>query len=209
MPTSPGTLSMALGALWDHVRAHHKDLPAARIALSPTPPSSDHGWGRWSRGDDDLVTGLIVCAAVLQEGEEATLRQVLHDAAHLLNWARETPDTTRRGTYHNRAFMRAAEEVGLQWPEGRSASHLGYPDPGVSDVTRKRYADDLAAIARAIPDALPHLALPESRSSHGPSRVTAACKCDPPRKFQMSPGKLDLGPITCGICGGAFEPVSR
>ena len=44
-------------------------------------------------------------------------------------------------------------------------------------------------------------ALPKPRRT----RVTLSCACEAPRRIQAAPGVLQLGPITCGICGAPFE----
>jgi hypothetical protein len=70
-----------------------------RPAISPTPLRQDHGPERWTPDADGSVSGLVVSAAVLQAGAEATVEFVLHEAAHILCWRRDVKDTTMRGVY--------------------------------------------------------------------------------------------------------------
>jgi predicted SprT family Zn-dependent metalloprotease len=153
------------------------------------------------------VSGLVVTASTLDEGEDAVLECILHEAAHLLNWVRGLKDTTMRGGYHNAQYLTAAEEVGLRWPDDTPrAASKGYASVGLADETRARYADNLAALRRTIPQALPHLTIPESSTkSRQPDRLTMRCKCQPkPRNIRVAQTIAAQGPITCGVCGAAF-----
>ncbi|MFE0326319.1 hypothetical protein ACFW08_05820 [Streptomyces sp. NPDC058960] len=206
MPTSRGPLLEALGALWDRLRADVPELPPIRPTVSPTTRRTDHS-PRWTRDADGFVTGLVVSVDVIQEGAEAVLEMVLHDAAHLLNWRRDVKDVTMRGVYHNQSFITAAEEVGLTWPEdAERISGRGYVNPVVSTAALKRYAPAVRKLEEAIPIVLPHLELPDTpKTSRTPDRLTLQCQCDPPRKVRISRTVAAQGPITCGVCGKDFK----
>ncbi|MET7939649.1 hypothetical protein [Streptomyces sp. NPDC005302] len=157
------------------------------------------------REDDGAVTGLVVSAALLQEGPETVVEFVLHEAAHILNWTRNVSDTTMRGVYHNGSFLSAAEEVGLHWPDGAARiKGRGYSEPVMSDAARERYASDVASLTEAIPQVLPHLVVPVVTTGGRPGRLTLQCQCDPPRKVRVGKTVAALGPITCGICKAEF-----
>jgi hypothetical protein len=151
------------------------------------------------------VTGLVVTADVLQEGAEAVLHMVLHDAAHLLNWSEGVQDTTMRGVYHNHSFVIAAEKVGLEWADGaeRTNAH-GYAGETISAAARRRHLPDLKELEQSIPLILPHLELPTSSSAGRTDRLTLRCSCDPPRSFRISRTIAAAGPINCGVCGKPF-----
>jgi hypothetical protein len=204
MPTSPGPLLAALQALWERIRADAPELPPIRPTVSPTRRRYDHGPERWQE-EDGTLGGFVVTADILQAGAGATLEYVLHEAAHVLNWRRGVQDTTTRGAYHTQAFLTAAEEVGLVWPEGaeRSATR-GFIDVELSDAARKRYARSLQELDVVIPLVLPHLELPKQTSSRTPDRLTLVCQCTPPRKLRVSRTVAAQGAITCGVCGQPF-----
>lgn len=204
MPIASGPLPLALNELWGRLRADVPALPAIRPTVSPTARSSDHS-PRWTHADD-AVTGLVVSADILQEGAEAVVETVLHDAAHLLNWLRDVKDVTTRGVYHNASFLTAAEEVGLVWPEGAErVSGKGFVNPTLGDAARARHAVDLTELPAAIGSALPHLELPATpRASRTPDRLTLSCKCEAPRKFRISRTVAAQGPILCGVCNKEF-----
>ncbi|GAB1326958.1 hypothetical protein [Streptomyces sennicomposti] len=206
MPTSPGPLLTTLDALWRRLRAEVPELPPIRPIISPGTRPLAHGPERWAQDDEGYVTGLVVSVDVLQEGPEATLLHVLHEAAHLLNWRRSIKDTTMRGAYHNQHFLSAAEEVGLIWPEGaQRATSRGYDAPVLADAAKDRFAPDLRALDAAIPLVLPHLEIPATTRVTRVDRLTLVCRCDPPRKVRVSRTVAAQGPIVCGVCREEFR----
>ncbi|MFD5161034.1 hypothetical protein ACFWMJ_23645 [Streptomyces hawaiiensis] len=142
---------------------------------------------------------------VLREGAEAVLELIIHDAAHMLNWKRGIKDTTMRGVYHNAEFLAAAEDLGLQWPEGMERiKGKGYSHPVLSDAARERHAADLETLEEIIPVVLPHLAVPSTTRADRTDRLTLRCKCDPRRTFRISRTIAAQGPISCGVCKELF-----
>ncbi|MEU3729992.1 hypothetical protein AB0E81_11365 [Streptomyces sp. NPDC033538] len=207
MPTSNGPLLSALDALWERLRNDVPELPTITPIVSPTSRIQDHGPERWKRDEDGAVSGLVVTADVLQAGPDVVLETVLHDAAHLLCWCRGVDDTTMHGVYHNQNFLAAAEEVGLEWPEGaKRIRGKGYHTPVISSAAKERYAESRRELEEAIPLVLPHLELPPTSNRGRVDRLTYACKCDPPRRFRISRTVATQGPITCGVCGSEFAP---
>ncbi|MGP3750881.1 hypothetical protein [Streptomyces sp. IBSNAI001] len=206
MSTSPGPLLTALDAVWEHTRSLLPEIPPARLAVTPTPPSAKHDSGRLTL-EDGVVTGVVISADVLRDGAEAVVETVLHEAAHVLCWVRGLEDTATRGAYHNGNYRDAAEEVGLHWaPTMVRTAARGYATPALSEGSKARYADDIKALSAIIPDVLPHLSVPETPTRHRtPARLTMQCRCTPaPRKLQMSPTVAALGPVVCGVCGKPF-----
>jgi hypothetical protein len=205
MPTSPGPLLEALVDLWDRLRATVPALPRITPVVSPTTRRKDHGPERWTLDQSGFLSGLVVTADVLHEGADAVLEMVLHDAAHVLNWARDVQDTTMRGVYHNQRFLTAAEEVGLEWPAHRErAQGQGYVRPVLSDSARARYAPDLRRLTEIIPEILPHLEGPTSASAGRVDRLTLKCGCRPARSFRISKTVAAQGPIMCSVCDTEF-----
>ncbi|GAA3018470.1 hypothetical protein Sfulv_55380 [Streptomyces fulvorobeus] len=204
MSTSPGPLLEALTTLWAQVRSHVADLPTARIAISPTPPTTNHDPTRWA-WEGEVVTGLVVSAETLQAGPDAVLEVILHEAAHVLCWARGVQDTASHGAYHNGRFLAAAEEVGLSWPADQPRTGRGYATPSPTEKTLDRYRSSLAELEDAIPLVLPHLTIPDATARRRPaSRLTLRCGCNEPRKMQMSPTVAAKAPVVCGACKKPF-----
>ncbi len=204
MPTSPGPLLQALDTTWAHIRKNAPGLPAARIALSPLPPSPNHDQERWA-WEGETVTGLVVSAETLDAGADVVLEHILHEAAHVLCWTRGVQDTSTYGTYHNAHYLAAAGEVGLA-PPASQARTRGKGNASPTPDTLERYADDLRVLAEAIPLVLPHLVIPEAPSRRRPAnRLYLQCQCAPkPRRIQISPTVAAQGPVICGVCGQSF-----
>ncbi|MFD9205958.1 hypothetical protein ACFVZM_06720 [Streptomyces sioyaensis] len=202
MPTSPGVLTNAMDEIWGMIREDHSDLLPAVITISATPAPANHGPERWSE-KDGVLAGPIMDVPTLQQGAEQTLIRLLHDAAHGLNWLNGIPDTTTRGQYHNARFTDAAEAVGLVRDLTGSKWQVSL---SLSDAARARYAGALAMLADAIEQTLPHLTIPaaDATAKQRTNRMTAECKCDPPRKFRVGKTILAQGPIICGICNKQF-----
>ncbi|MFD6361866.1 hypothetical protein ACFWFX_18740 [Streptomyces roseolus] len=204
MPTSPGEpLVTALHELWAHIREATPELPPARIALSASGPPG-HGPDRWTEEEDGAVAGLVITLPTLREGADAVMTEVLHHAAHLLSWQRGVADTASRGAYHTQAFVSAAEELGLCWPEGAPRHRArGYADVEPTPATTVQYAADVGRLKIALPDAVAELEpLTEKRAR--PERITLRCECDKPRTIKVSPTVAALGPIVCGVCRQSF-----
>lgn len=209
MPTkTPSPLMTALDALWDHIRDAVPQLPSAHVLITPGRPRSDHGWGRWTRLDSQTASGLTVSTATLSAGATDVLEAMLHDAAHMLNWTRGVEDTTSRGLYHTQAYLVAAEDVGLVWPEGKPrAGSRGYATPELTDATLHRHAEDLAALEQYIPQELPVFLGPRARAPRTEARLTLLCSCSPePRRMRMGRTIFERGPVLCGLCGKEFKP---
>ncbi|MEV4037715.1 hypothetical protein [Streptomyces umbrinus] len=143
---------------------------------------------------------------MLEAGARATVEHVLHEAAHVLCWVRNIKDTTMRGAYHNASYLAAAEEVGLQWPDGKERIRgRGYSEPELSDEAAVTYATDIAALSTIIPEVLPRLPRTPPPAAKRPDRLTLECGCKPkPRQIRVAQTVAALGPITCGVCGKEF-----
>lgn len=203
-------LTTSLEVLWDEIAVSHTELPAyARVALSPTPTSPDHGPERWSLEDDGTLAGLVVSSDVLTTGSDATLTYLLHEAAHVLNWRQRVKDVSSGGLYHNQNFMVAAETMGLEWPANTPPmAGRGKASPRLSTSTADRWREARSSLAPAIEAALPYLVAPEPARPR-PARLNIECGCAPPRKLRASRAQLDRGPVVCGVCRKPFIPVDE
>ncbi|BDM70597.1 hypothetical protein HEK616_40840 [Streptomyces nigrescens] len=203
MPTSPGPLSAALETIWDEIRRDHADLLPATIAVGAGKRTTNHGPERWSAVDGRL-TGCVVPLATLEAGADAVLHFLLHDSAHAINWARGIKDTTTRGRYHTKAFVDAAQTVGLRLESSEYTPQTGWTDFSVPPETAERYAPLMPALREAIDVALPALTVPTARARRT-ERVSVKCHCAPARTIYVGKTILAQGPIVCGVCGGVFE----
>lgn len=201
MPTSPGALVEILTTAWSRIRSDQPGLPAAHVQVVSTAPLVGHVQSRWSLDADGSLHGLRMSTHVVAAGPEATVTALLHDAAHVLCWRRGLRDTTVRGYYHTETFLNAAVDVGLEWPADQPRDPVrGFADPVLSQAARHRHADDLKALT-SLP---PPPAEPEKKRTGRADKIAAQCGCTPPRRIWLAQSKLDIGPITCGVCGKPF-----
>lgn len=195
----------ALHELWAHLQKAVPDLPTVRIAIASTLSPPGHGPERWQEDDEGTVTGLVITASTLREGADAVVAEVLHHAAHLLNWRRGIADTAARGAYHNAKFLDAAAEVGLIRPPGAQRTSRGFADVEMTPETHDRYSSDVQALSDVIPGALPHLEPPPAVARTRGDRITLRCSCEKPRTIKAGATVAALGPIVCGVCGKPFQ----
>lgn len=204
MKPEPGALTEALETTWTSIRDHHTELPPARVVVVPGAPSTIHGPERWSI-TDGILSGLTIASEVLEAGSVAVLEDFLHEAVHVLCWLRGINDTTMRGgAYHNKRFIEAAKEVGLEWPADAERGRLGFASPVLTEGAKRLYSDDLKRLAVALRTPRKYDLPSPAPASRRPNRVSVACKCDPPRTARVSYTVLIVGPILCGVCDKAF-----
>jgi hypothetical protein len=128
------------------------------------------------------------------------LTTVRHEATHALADIREIQDTSRQGRWHNRRFAMLADELGMDTTKD---PRIGWSLCQLRDTTAARYRvvlDDLSA-------ALAMYRHPELADTGGRrnSNNPISCTCGCPRRIRVAAAVLELGPITCGVCGNEFE----
>ena len=101
-----------------------------------------------SREAFQLRGEVFITDQVLDMGARATLKVVLHEAAHTLATARDIKDTCSRGRYHNGRFRRLAEELGLT-AVARDSS-IGWSHTTLMEGVDLRYAASVAQLAAAL-----------------------------------------------------------
>ena len=113
-PEGAGVLLAALEHAWRAIAEHHPDLPPAQII---TGQGSGQRGGlllghlapdRWEPADGrgGLRHELLIAGEGLARGAVDVFTTELHEAAHALALAREIPDTSRDGRYHNKHYQR-------------------------------------------------------------------------------------------------------
>jgi hypothetical protein len=201
------TLLAALDQAWAAIRARHPEVPEVAIT---TGTLSERGPGRgalaaarWERGDGDQVPELLLAGDALVNGPSA-LAALLHHAAHGLASARGVRDTSRQGRYHSKAYAELAREVGL---DVEQTSAAGWSQTRLATTTADEYTEVLGGLGAAL--VATRVSEPRSSSTGRTSNnnyAVAVCGCPSPRRIRVAPSVLELGPITCGLCGKAFTP---
>lgn len=155
----------ALEDLWGAVRRHHAELPPVVMVTGTGGTKWGHtGVERWDVGEDGIgaegrvrsaergaLTEMMIAGERLACGATLTAQTMLHEGAHVLAHLRGVKDTSRQNRYHNRRFVRLAEELGLEWPSGAEPdASIGYSDVRIRPETVERYRPQIEALGEAI-----------------------------------------------------------
>lgn len=236
--TTGSTIVQALEAAWSDIRAHHPELSPVTIVTGSvlTNGAWGHHWPeRWAEAEAEGRTPeLFIAGELFGMGAKYVLQVMLHEAAHNLAHVRGVKDTSKPGRYHNRRFVKLAEEMGLRAPDKGHPSY-GYSETVITDEAQERYFSTLVELETSARHTLPDLGIrpgdenqagsdqeddkgkvrpitPETgvrrrRRTTGEragKRVAMSCACTPPRKLQITPRQMDIGPIVCGVCNIQF-----
>ena len=127
--TNASEIVALLETCYKALQATTPDLPNVFIKL-------DHGrtlraqvWGHFSPNawtvDNTPRHEIMIASECLAAGAEQTLQTLVHEAVHALAEARGIQETSRQGRYHNRKFVKLAEELGLTYDAPRNKDEKG------------------------------------------------------------------------------------
>jgi hypothetical protein len=198
----------ALEKAWAEIREQHPEVPdAVMIVASGTMMSTKrlghYAEGRWSRRDAQgapRIAEVLVSGEGLQRPAGEVMDTLLHEAAHGLARARELKDTSRGGRYHNKVFKGLAEEMGLKVEKLGS---FGLASTSLQPETIVKWAKTINDLGAAIQYFRFAEGQGEEEEKKKSRLLKAVCFCN--RKIRLSQEVFDEGPITCGVCGNAFE----
>lgn len=230
MMTTGSTIVQALERAWEDIRSNHPEVKPVTIITGSalTNGAWGHHWpDRWAEAEAQGRTPeLFVAGELFGLGAKFVLQVMLHEAAHNLAYARDIKDTSRQGRYHNRKFAELATEMGMTPPEAPHKVH-GFHQTSITEETEARYFSTLVELETSIKFALPDLGItPDTKEENEEGRPTIApetgvkrrrrgdsdtskragrrigmsCACTPPRKIQITPRQMEVGPIICGVC---------
>ncbi|WP_431888713.1 hypothetical protein [Nocardiopsis alba] len=232
----------AVERVWAAIQDRHAEIPDVVVisggGVTETRNTVRVTWGHFHADQWTTEGGqrheLLVSGECLGRGAEFTLTTVLHEAAHALAHVRKIKETSRKGKYHNKRFLKLAAELGLEWPEGgQPDDSFGFNAPQLTDATRAAYAgildrlehDRAAWRALVVP---PGYVIPgvtpeggaegdpegdadsdaEPEPSKPKSRNTkpkAICGCEDARPVWMSRRVLASGKVGCFECGERYR----
>lgn len=235
-PEAGSSIVRVFETIWQSIRETHAELPDVVFVtgggLSVGPSGITITWGHfgadhWETADGPVAEIMVSGESLTREPHE-TLTTILHEAAHALNHVRGEKGTSRRGAYHNRRFVAAAESLGLAWPDGQEPDKTrGFSGVRITDETRERYAAllDLLAAERIAWRNLFGLTLggesggqggdgergagtsmgsaPKPRSRN--TKPKAVCDCGPESAIYAARRVLDREAIMCTDCGGTYR----
>ena len=207
---------------WRTIQSNHPELPDVVMLLGTGVERGrlvklGHWWGSRWLADGGVRGEVLLAGEALHLDPETVFEVLLHEAAHGLNAARDTKDTSRGGRYHNARFKRTANEVGLT---AEQMDPYGFAKTELGAGTADRYSKEITRLASTMRIArrLPSGAAAEGQTlgaerddqSAGSGEVgqrekvkPAECGCG--RRMRMAPTVLAQGPVTCGRCNSDFQ----
>jgi len=229
------TVVKVLEKVWSRIRSNHPELPEVVII---TGSGEGTKWGhfraeswkvRAEEGAAVSTTGrrheLFLSSEALAKGSAQVLQTMVHEAAHTLSRVRGQQDTSRQGRWHNTAFKKAAEELGLEHKSSTADKTHGFAFVTLTRATRERYADLITELDAEIKltGLLPSwLGGEDSEDERGGERIAgkpakgddetkghsgsqkATCGCENPVIIRLSQKVLDMGVVRCDDCGDLF-----
>lgn len=228
----------ALETAYADIRANHPELPdvvwITGSGLDGISGKWAHFWrDRWQDRQDDATESdkraeMFMAGERLACGAELTLQSMLHEAAHALAAVRELQDTSRQHRYHNKTFVKMAEELGLEYKHETPDTTIGFSAVTLTEDAKVKYADTIKTLDSAIKVILdsPWLSLLTGttggegggdgahRMPKGTKRTTTStsrnngkyvCGCETPRILRMAPKTFELAAVECKACGEEFH----
>jgi hypothetical protein len=82
----------------------------------------------WSDGKGKEMFEIGIASETLNRPYFETITTLIHEMVHVANVIRGIKDTSRGASYHNKAFKKACEEIGMEYVanEGKPDSKIGY-----------------------------------------------------------------------------------
>lgn len=207
---------------WQAIQAENPELPDAVITSSRRRHKSEkdtraqHCADTWKK-DGELVAEITVFGERLFDGAEEVMQSLLHEAAHALARVRDIKDTSNRNRFHNKKFVKIAEELGLEGPDESGGPALGFSNCVITPVTAKIYADTIKAIDAVLKLYVPVQMDEEEEKPKTPTRK-AHCECPSDKEdepfnsitwakwMQKKLDEYGVPPLLCGVCRQAFVP---
>lgn len=184
-------------------------------------------WGHFApdRWRDALASGrrpeLFIGGERLSTGALLTMQTLLHECAHVLAFVRGVKDTSRQHRYHNREFVRIANELGLDYVPDSPDSSIGFSAVTLTSDGRRRWSSVIADLHAAITLSMDNpyaslmgllgrgggagghgVAVRRPKGTGGTSYVKLTCADG--FIIRTSRSTADATSITCGTCGEEF-----
>lgn len=221
------TVVKLIERVWDRIRADHPELPEVVVT---TGSGEGVKWGHfrpesWKlEGQEGRFHEFFLSSEALAKGSTQVLQTTIHEAVHTLNRTRKVQDTSRQGRWHNAAFRKTAEELGLEHKGAAADKSHGFSFVTLTEDTKVKYADLLAELdcELKLTGLLPFWLGGKDEEDQGGEKITgkpkktegegstqsgnlkATCSCAEPIIIRLSRKVLDLGVVKCDACGELF-----
>ncbi|WP_410591101.1 hypothetical protein [Amycolatopsis sp. lyj-23] len=168
MTNTGSQIIKAIEAAWRTIQRKNADVAEVVVVTGSgfhgKNPKWAHFWpGRWTQDEegkegadinfvDQITKGmpeLFVSGELLGLPGRRIMQTLLHEAAHSLNHTRGEHGTNINGR-HNKTFVKAANELGLIWPEGKEPhGSIGFSQVEITDETAKKYEKTIEKLEAA------------------------------------------------------------
>jgi hypothetical protein len=210
---------IALNRAWEAVRRNNPDLGTVMIVTGRRRHKSEstirgqHCRDTWHVHDmEERAAEVWVSGERLAEGGNEVMQTLLHEAAHELARVRKLKDTSNKNRYHNKVFVRVAEELGLEGPANSGGPALGYSMCTIPQATTEVYSREIADLDEACKSFVaPPLVTEEVKVK----KTTRKARCECPSEDEITWTKLfqkradlmgGVSPIMCSICRQPYVP---
>lgn len=146
-----------LEKVWARIREDHPELPDVVIVTGSGTMIGGLKWGHFREGGwsvrsetEAKLNEMFMAGETLAKGAKQVLQTMIHEATHLLACIRKEKDTSRQARWHNKVFLKLAQEMGLEYRHAKADSKIGYSAVVLTDETIERYADLLEELDREI-----------------------------------------------------------
>jgi hypothetical protein len=224
----------------ERIRQNHPEVPEVVIVTGAGIGVFGGKWGHfrpqgWTAKDEaekaQHIHEMFMAGETLAKGSRQVLQTMLHESAHALAEHRGDQDTSRQGRWHNKVFLKTAQELGLEYRKEKANPQIGYSEVVLTDATVDEYRDLLDAL-----DAEIHLMvklpgwLGGTTSGDGDdedqggenmgkapktgdpkpntNNIKCVCDCEEPNIIRMSRKVLAQGVVRCDECEALFHEAA-
>lgn len=209
------------------IRQNHPEVPEMVIVTGAGIGMGNSKWGHfrpngWVSPDNTPRHEMFMAGETLAKGSAQVLQTMLHESAHALSEVRGQKDTSRQGRWHNKTFVKAAEEVGLEYTPTAADKSTGYSAVTLRQETRDEYADLLAELDAEIglTVKLPVWLGGDAGEGGGESmgrapqgagtkststQIKLTCECEEPNIIRASRKVADRMVVHCSDCDALFR----
>jgi hypothetical protein len=219
----------------ERIRQNHPEVPQVVIVTGAGIEAFGGKWGHFrpkgwtTAGIPTHIHEMFMAGETLAKGSRQVLQTMLHESAHALAEHREEKDTSRQGRWHNKVFLKTAQELGLEYKSDKADKALGYSQVTLTAETLAEYKDLLEELDAEInlmvrlPGWLggttdqdgedqggenmgkkPSTGEPKTNTNN----VKTTCACEEPNIIRMSRKVLDKRVVSCEDCQELFEDRS-
>lgn len=155
--TTGSAVVRLLERVHERIRQNHPEVPQVVIVTGAGTSLGSAKWGHFrpqgwmTKGDADTkIHEMFMAGETLAKGARQVLQTMLHESAHALAEHRGEQDTSRQGRWHNKVFLKTAQEMGLEHRNPAADKTHGYSFVTLTDETIEEYADLLAELDKEI-----------------------------------------------------------